>query len=55
MLSAPGLRFHRALAPFLQLVVGSAHVWFFLPSCVDFYFYYFCCIVRAPAYLRSPG
>ena len=25
MLSAPGLRFHRALAPFLQLVVGSAH------------------------------
>ena len=24
-LSAPGLRFHRALAPFLQLVVGSAH------------------------------
>ena len=25
MLSAPGLRFYRALAPFLQLVVGSAH------------------------------
>ena len=25
MLSAPGLRFHRALAPFLPLVVGSAH------------------------------
>ena len=25
MLSAPGLRFHRALAPFLRLVVGSAH------------------------------
>ena len=25
MLSAPGLRFHRALAPFLQLVVGPAH------------------------------
>ena len=25
MLSAPGLRFHRALAPFLQLVVGSAY------------------------------
>ena len=25
MLSAPGLCFHRALAPFLQLVVGSAH------------------------------
>ena len=25
MLSAPGLRFHGALAPFLQLVVGSAH------------------------------
>ena len=25
MLTAPGLRFHRALAPFLQLVVGSAH------------------------------
>ena len=25
MLSAPGLRFHRALAPFLQRVVGSAH------------------------------
>ena len=25
MLSAPGLHFHRALAPFLQLVVGSAH------------------------------
>ena len=24
-LTAPGLRFHRALAPFLQLVVGSAH------------------------------
>ena len=24
MLSAPGLRFHRALAPFLQRVVGSA-------------------------------
>ena len=67
MLSAPGLRFHRALAPFLQLVVGSAHpavggvlgytlfIVVFLSSCVDFYFYYFCCIVRAPAYLRSPG
>ena len=25
MLSAPGLRFHRALAPFLLRVVGSAH------------------------------
>ena len=25
MLSAPGLRFHRALAPFFQLVVGPAH------------------------------
>ena len=25
MLSAPGLRFHRALAPILQRVVGSAH------------------------------
>ena len=25
MLSAPGLRFHRALAPFLQLVVRSAY------------------------------
>ena len=25
MLSAPGLRFHRALAPFLQLDVGPAH------------------------------
>ena len=25
MLSAPGLRLHRALAPFLQRVVGSAH------------------------------
>ena len=68
MLSAPGLRFHRALAPFLQLVVGSAHpavgggvrvhlffIVVFLSSCVDFYFYYFCCIERAPAYLRSPG
>ena len=55
MLSAPGLRFHRALAPFLLRVVGSAHpdvggvlgytpflLWFFLSSCVAFYFYYFC-------------
>ena len=25
MLSAPGLRFHRALTPFLLRVVGSAH------------------------------
>ena len=25
MLSAPGLRFYRPLAPFLQRVVGSAH------------------------------
>ena len=25
MLSAPGLRFHRALTPSLQLVVGYAH------------------------------
>ena len=55
MLSAPGLRFHRALAPFLQRVVGSAHpnvgwgvrvhlffIVVFLSSCVAFYFYYFC-------------
>ena len=68
MLSAPGLRFHRALAPFLQLVVGSAHpavggvfgytsflLWFSCHLSVDFYFSYFCCIARAPAYLRSPG
>ena len=46
MLSAPGLRFHRALAPFLQRVVGSAHpyvggvlgytsflLWFFVILC----------------------
>ena len=68
MLSAPGLRFHRALAPFLQRVVGSAHpavggvlgytsffIVVFLSSCVDFYLYYFCCVACAPAYLRSPG
>ena len=55
MLSAPGLRFHRALAPFLQRVVGSAHpnvggvlgytsffIVVFLSSCVAFYFSYFC-------------
>ena len=55
MLSAPGLRFHRALAPFLQRVVGSAHpavgggvmvhlffIVVVLSSCVAFYFYYFC-------------
>ena len=55
MLSAPGLRFHRALAPFLLRVVGSAHpnvggvlgytpffIVVFLSSCVVFYFYYFC-------------
>ena len=55
MLSAPGLRFHRALAPFLLRVVGSAHpdvgggvrvhpcfILVFLSSCVAFYFYYFC-------------
>ena len=56
MLSAPGLRFHRALAPFLLRVVGSAHpevggvlgytpfffIVVFLSSCVAFYFYYFC-------------
>ena len=55
MLSAPGLRFHRALAPFLQRVVGPAHpavggvlgytsffIVVFLSSFVAFYFYYFC-------------
>ena len=57
MLSVPGLRFHRALAPFLQRVVGSVHlavggvlgytfffffIVVFLSSCVAFYFYYFC-------------
>ena len=67
MLSAPGLRFHRVLAPFLQLVVGSAHsavcgvlgytsflLWFSLSSCVDFYFYYFCCIARCPCLPSVP-
>ena len=54
MLSTSGLRFHRALAPYLQRVVGSAHpavgwvlgytsffIVVFLSSCVAFYFYYF--------------
>ena len=54
MLSAPGLRFHRALTPFLLRVVGSAHpvlggvlgytpffIVVFLSSCVAFYFYFF--------------
>ena len=54
MLSAPGLRFHRALAPFLQRVVGSAHpavggvlgytsffIVVFLSSCVAFIFLLF--------------
>ena len=54
MLSAPGLRFHRALAPFLLRVVGSAHpdvggvlgytpffIVVFLSSCVAFYFIIF--------------
>ena len=61
MLSAPGLRFHRALAPFLQLVVGSAHpavggvlgytsffIVVFLSSCVDFYFLLFLLYCACP-------
>ena len=68
MLSAPGLRFHRALAPFHQLDVGPA-----LPAvggvlgCTPlfygflvFYIYFFCfimfiCIPCVPALLGSPG
>ena len=68
-LAAPGLRFHRALAPFLQLVAGSAHLavgrvlgyttifgfGFLAILCSFFIFICFCCIARAPAYPRSPG
>ena len=35
----------------------EVHLFFilvFLSSCVDFYFSYFCCIARAPAYLSVP-
>ena len=67
--SAPGLRFHRALAPSFQLDVGPAHpavgrvigytpflLWF---SCIilffSLFFIIFICLPRAPAYLGSPG
>ena len=57
MLSAPGLRFHRALAPFHQLDVGPAH-----PAvagvlgCSPFFsgFIMFICIPRVPAFLGYP-
>ena len=69
MLSAPGLRFYRALAPSFQLDVGPAHpavgwvigytpflLWF---SCVillfSLFFFLFICLLHAPAYLGSPG
>ena len=68
MLSAPGLRFHRALAPFLPLVVGSAHPavgrvlgyttvfgFGFLVILCSFYFYLFLLYCACPAYPRSPG
>ena len=68
MLSAPGLRFHRALAPFLQLDAGPAHptvggVIGYTPFYCGFlvflyrylFFIIFICIARVPAYLGSPG
>ena len=67
MLSAPGLRFHRALAPFLLRVVGSAHpavgrvlgyttflVLVFLLSCVVFYFYLFLLYCACPCFPSVP-
>ena len=68
MLSAPGLRFYRALTPFHQLDVGPAYPAVggvlgytpFLVVFLVFYFYYLClimfiCIPRVPAFLGSPG
>ena len=68
MLSAPGLRFHRALAPFLLRVVGSAHpnvggvlgytpffIVVFLSSCVAFYFIIFVRLCVPLLTLGPPG
>ena len=68
MLSAPGLRFYKALTPFHQLDVGPAHPAVggvlgctpFLVFFLVFYFYSFCfimfiCIPRVPAFLWFPG
>ena len=68
MVSAPGLRFYRALPPFLQLDVGPAHPAVggvlgctpFFSGFLVIYIYFLCfimfiCIPRVPAFLGSPG
>ena len=67
MLSAPGLRFHRALAPFLQLVVGSAHpavggvigytlfyCGFLVILCRFLFIYFFFVVLRVPLLTFGP-